>query len=142
MDGVVPVVVVVGCGAVPASVVRSQAGVGPAHAGILVGDDDVLAGVAQSPHLRGIDPLHSPLNDLRGVSGVGAVGDLVVTSGLDGIYPKGFAIGRVETVDKQRTAYKQIVVRPAVDFSALEEVLVVLGGPDAKPSDGAGDETR
>ena len=45
-------------------------------------------------------------------------------------------------MDKQGTAYKQILVRPAVDFSALEEVLVVLSGPDAKPADGAEDETR
>ena len=28
------------------------------------------------------------------------VGDVVVTSGIDGIYPKGFVIGRVESVEK------------------------------------------
>ena len=54
------------------------------------------------------------------------VGDMVVTSGIDGIFPKGFSIGRVESVEKNGTAYKQILVRPAVDFSSLEEVLVVL----------------
>jgi rod shape-determining protein MreC len=54
------------------------------------------------------------------------VGDLVVTSGIDGIYPKGYAIGRVETVERAGGAYKRIVVRPAVDFSSIEEVLVVL----------------
>ena len=54
------------------------------------------------------------------------VGDVVVTSGIDGIYPKGFIIGRVEVVEKSGPAYKQILVRPAVDFSSLEEVLVVL----------------
>ncbi len=53
-------------------------------------------------------------------------GDLIVTSGIDGIYPKGFAIGRVETVEKSGSAYKRITVKPAVDFSALENVLVVL----------------
>jgi rod shape-determining protein MreC len=53
-------------------------------------------------------------------------GDLVVTSGIDGIYPKGFAIGRVETVEKSGSAYKRITVKPAVDFSSLETVLVVL----------------
>src|SRR6266705_2447278 len=55
-----------------------------------------------------------------------AVGDVVVTSGIDGIYPKGFIIGRVETVEKNGPAFKRIVVKPAVDFSQLEEVLVVL----------------
>ena len=54
------------------------------------------------------------------------VGDLVVTSGIDGIYPKGYAIGRVEAVERAGGAYKRIVVKPAVDFSSIEEVLVVL----------------
>ena len=58
------------------------------------------------------------------VSDVG-VCDIVVTSGIDGIYPKGFVIGRVERVEKNGTAYKRITVKPSVDFSALEEVLVV-----------------
>jgi rod shape-determining protein MreC len=54
------------------------------------------------------------------------VGDLVTTSGIDGIYPKGFVVGRVESVEKSGTTFKQILVRPAVDFSSVEEVLVVL----------------
>jgi rod shape-determining protein MreC len=54
------------------------------------------------------------------------VGDIVVTSGIDGIYPKGFVIGRVESVEKSGGAYKRITVKPAVDFSGLEEVLVVV----------------
>jgi rod shape-determining protein MreC len=53
------------------------------------------------------------------------VGDLVVTSGIDGIYPKGFTIGRVESVEKSGGSWR-VVVKPSVDFSALEEVLVVL----------------
>ncbi len=53
-------------------------------------------------------------------------GDVVVTSGIDGIYPKGFIIGRVESVEKSGSAYKRITIKPAVDFSALEDVLVVL----------------
>ena len=55
-----------------------------------------------------------------------AVGDRVVTSGIDGIYPKGYVVGRVEAVEKSGNSYKQILVRPAVDFSSVEEVLVVL----------------
>lgn len=54
------------------------------------------------------------------------VGDVVVTSGIDGIYPKGFIIGKVDGVEKNGNSYKRITVRPAVDFSSLEEVLVVL----------------
>jgi rod shape-determining protein MreC len=54
------------------------------------------------------------------------VGDLVVTSGIDGIFPKGFTIGSVDVVEKSGPAYKRITIKPAVDFSSLEEVLVVL----------------
>lgn len=54
------------------------------------------------------------------------VGDLVVTSGIDGIYPKGFTIGYVESVEKNGPAYRRITVKPAVNFSSLETVLVVL----------------
>jgi rod shape-determining protein MreC len=53
-------------------------------------------------------------------------GDVVVTSGIDGIFPKGFVIGRVEAVEKSGGAYKRITVMPSVDFQSLEEVLVVL----------------
>jgi rod shape-determining protein MreC len=53
-------------------------------------------------------------------------GDIVMTSGIDGIYPKGFVIGRVETVEKNGPSYKRIVVTPATDFRSLEEVLIVV----------------
>ena len=55
-----------------------------------------------------------------------------MTSGIDGIFPKGFIIGRVDEVEKAGGGYKQITVRPAVDFSRLEEVLVVLTPPPAR----------
>src|SRR6185295_12512665 len=60
-----------------------------------------------------------------------AVGDTVVTSGIDGIYPKGFVIGRVETIEKNGPSYKRITVRPAVNFSSLEDVLVVTSSTPA-----------
>jgi rod shape-determining protein MreC len=67
------------------------------------------------------------------------VGDVVVTSGIDGIYPKGFVVGRVDSVEKSGVAYKQIIVKPAVDFQSLEEVLVIL--TPATPQD-ASEESR
>jgi rod shape-determining protein MreC len=57
------------------------------------------------------------------------VGDRVVTSGIEGIYPKGFLIGQIESVARQSGEYTAVEVRPAVDFSALEFVLVVLTPP-------------
>lgn len=56
-------------------------------------------------------------------------GDLVVASGVDGIYPKGFAIGQVQSAERGLSLYQKIAVRPLVDFSSLEEVLVVLAPP-------------
>ena len=64
-----------------------------------------------------------------------AVGDLVVTSGIDGIYPKGFTLGRVDTVEKTGPAYKRITIKPAVNFSSLETVLVVLTPTPLKQAD-------
>ncbi|MEP6783091.1 MAG: rod shape-determining protein MreC [Acidobacteriota bacterium] len=59
-------------------------------------------------------------------------GDLVVTSGIDGIYPKGFVIGTIEHVDGGLGAFHEIVVRPAVEFARLEEVLVVRTPPASR----------
>jgi rod shape-determining protein MreC len=68
-------------------------------------------------------------------------GDLVVTSGIDGIYPKGFTVGTVESVDRGPGTYHEISVRPAVDFSRLEEVLVVLTPSPAKAAEEASAST-
>lgn len=67
------------------------------------------------------------------------VGDVVVTSGIDGIYPKGFVIGRVEYLERAGGAYREIRVAPAADFTSLEDVLVVLTPQVPEmPPDGAG----
>jgi rod shape-determining protein MreC len=72
------------------------------------------------------------------VSGIADVkpGDTVVASGIDGIYPKGFLIGKVESVDRGTGIYKVIRLRPAVDFNRLEEVLVVTTPPQASAAGG------
>lgn len=61
-----------------------------------------------------------------------AVGDIVATSGIDGIYPKGLVLGRVEHVERSGGAYRTIAVTPAVDFTSLEDVLVVLTPPPGR----------
>jgi rod shape-determining protein MreC len=55
-----------------------------------------------------------------------AVGDLIVASGADGIYPRGFVIGAVEKSERGPSLHRLIALRPAVDFSSLENVLIVL----------------
>lgn len=55
------------------------------------------------------------------------VGDRVITSGTGGIFPKGLAIGQVTEVSKENFGlFQTIELDPAVDFSRLEEVLVLL----------------
>jgi len=55
------------------------------------------------------------------------VGDTIVSSGLDGVYPKGVGIGRVLTVSKKNTGiFQEISVAPSVNFEKLEEVFVLL----------------
>ncbi|MBW1989986.1 MAG: rod shape-determining protein MreC, partial [Deltaproteobacteria bacterium] len=62
-----------------------------------------------------------------------APGDLLVTSGLDRVYPPGLAVGEVTEVSKSsRALFSDVLVRPVVPFDKLEEVLVVLPGPDAE----------
>lgn len=62
-------------------------------------------------------------------------GDLLVTSGTDRIFPKGLVIGRVQKAERKPYGmYLTAEVRPAVDVSSVEEVLVVVvPGDDAEP---------
>lgn len=76
------------------------------------------------------------LNYVSGTADV-KVGDVVVTSGIDGIYPKGFVVGQIESVERGAGAFGAIVIRPAVDFSSLEAVLVVVAPPPAADDDAA-----
>src|SRR6266850_2334690 len=55
------------------------------------------------------------------------VGDRVVTSGLDGVFPRGFGLGRVTVVGEPVGASKSIRVEPEVDDRAIEDVLILLG---------------
>ncbi|MCK5795791.1 MAG: rod shape-determining protein MreC [Deltaproteobacteria bacterium] len=67
------------------------------------------------------------------------VGDVVVTSGAAGLFPRDLPVGRIAKV-KRRTygLYQEVEVTPTVDLSALEEVLVILAPPPPPaPKEGA-----
>ncbi|MFA6822720.1 MAG: rod shape-determining protein MreC [Geobacter sp.] len=58
------------------------------------------------------------------------VGDLVVTSGVGGVFAKGLPIGTVTMVKKgQYGIFQSVAIKPAVSTAHLEEVLVVLRAP-------------
>lgn len=52
-------------------------------------------------------------------------GDKVLTSGQDGIYPRGFLVGAVVEAERHGGAWN-VSVRPAIDFSHIDIVLVML----------------
>jgi rod shape-determining protein MreC len=58
------------------------------------------------------------------------VGDLVVTSGVAGVFPKDLPVGRISKVSRRTHGlYQEVEVTPTVDFSSLREMLVILAPP-------------
>jgi rod shape-determining protein MreC len=76
---------------------------------------------------------------VRGVAGRGLLldqipqdsevneGDIVITSGFGGSFPKGLVIGQVSSVNRRDyEMFQRAVVRPTVDFTGLEQVLIII----------------
>lgn len=63
-------------------------------------------------------------------------GDVVVTSGTDGIFPKGLVVGRVGRIDRKPYGMElEGEVIPAIDIAGLEEVLIAISsGEDEGPT--------
>lgn len=61
-------------------------------------------------------------------------GERVTTSGQDGIFPQGFLVGTVDRVNRAGGAEREIIVRPAVDFSHIDIVLIVTRPSSARPA--------
>lgn len=57
--------------------------------------------------------------------------DSVVASGADGLFPKGLPIGRISKIIREQDTIRSIILTPAVDLDALEEVMVMPLGPGA-----------
>ena len=98
---------------------------------LLINDRDSGAGVIlQTSRLQGVlrgnpqGELH--VGDIMSDEKID-VGDEVVTSGGDRIYPKGLPVGTVSHVspDRENEPFLAVKVKPAADLSRLEEVLVV-----------------
>lgn len=90
-----------------------------------------VAGILQDTRVKGIISGSGGAvlkwNYVQAVSGISA-GDRIVTSGLDGVYPKGLIIGYVNKINKvlENQIFSNIYVKSEVDFDNLETVLVVL----------------
>jgi rod shape-determining protein MreC len=57
-------------------------------------------------------------------------GDTVVTSGLDGIFPRGLLVGTIKYVHREGPGlFLNVSIAPAVEFRGLEQVLIVTQPP-------------
>lgn len=64
---------------------------------------------------------------MKYIQGEVELGDTIISSGLAKIYPKGILIGKVTAVQEEKAKlYKIAEIQPAVNFSSLEEVTVIL----------------
>ncbi|MGH8598265.1 MAG: rod shape-determining protein MreC, partial [Gammaproteobacteria bacterium] len=87
--------------------------------------------------IRGLDNDRSELKNISTSEKV-EVGETVVTTGLDRIYPKGLLVGTVESIEADPNApWHKIVVKPAAPVDRVEHVLVLLVEPkDLKIDEG------
>jgi rod shape-determining protein MreC len=59
------------------------------------------------------------------------VGDVIVSSGLDGVFPKGLRVGQIsEVIKRDAGIFQEVKVTPFVNFEKIEEVLIFLDAPD------------
>lgn len=55
------------------------------------------------------------------------VEDIIITSGIGGIFPKGVPVGKVNDIkDPSDELFREVKIKPFVDFSKLEEILIIL----------------
>jgi rod shape-determining protein MreC len=103
-----------------------------AAAGAIVGQ---LGGSGALGSVRGLG--NTGLIEMRYVSGLQKVevGDYILTTGQDGIYPPGLSVGEVVQV-KSGTATQphQILIKPGAKLDQLEEVAVLLYHPPPRPT--------
>ncbi|MGI5900327.1 MAG: rod shape-determining protein MreC [Christensenellales bacterium] len=66
-----------------------------------------------------------------------AIGDRVLTSGLEGEYPKGLLIGTISQVSRGTASESgYVIISPAADFLRIEEVLVITNAQPAAEAEG------
>jgi rod shape-determining protein MreC len=97
---------------------------------LLIGDaSSAVNAVLQSSRLNGVirgAPGGNLLMDYIPQGETFEIGEVVLTSGLGGRFPKGIPIGQVvEIRQRDIDVFQQAIVRPTVDFPRLELVMVV-----------------
>ena len=68
-------------------------------------------------------------------------GELVVTSGMGGVFPKGIVIGEIVSVSKKRYGiFQEALVSPVVDYGRLEEVYIITKSVTESAGSSLGEE--
>jgi rod shape-determining protein MreC len=62
-------------------------------------------------------------------------GDLIITSEYSNLFPGGIPLGTVIETGNLDNLFKKITIKPAVNFSILEEIFVVKSQPNKEKSD-------
>ncbi|HEU4682918.1 MAG TPA: rod shape-determining protein MreC [Nitrospira sp.] len=113
---------------------------------LLVTDpNNAIAGLIQRTRDEGIvEGTHQGLAKLKYIPLLSGVreGDRVVTSGLVGGFPRGLALGTITRIEKEEGAlFQSAELKPEVDVSRLEEVLVIQAPYGVVTSDDKADPT-
>jgi rod shape-determining protein MreC len=67
-------------------------------------------------------------------------GDVIITSGMGGVYPKGLLVGEVTKVTNQPSSlYQDVTLSPSANLNGLEEVLILVGPTSQVPPTGSGE---
>jgi rod shape-determining protein MreC len=102
-----------------------------------------VAVLVQRTRVNGIvrGSIQGPLQlEFVGKSAAPVIGDVLLTSGLGGIYPKDIVVGEVTEVSAQQTdLFTSITVASRVDIERIEEVLVIVGSASASSQPGGGE---
>lgn len=130
---------------VPQGIVGQVMAAGPNHAKVLllIDQNNAVDTLVERSRARGIvtgnpDGICNFKYVLRKSDVV--VGDPLISSGQDGVYPKGLRVGFVSGVIRRTSGiFQDVTVTPYVDFEKLEEVLVVIN-PAALPDSQASEQ--
>ena len=111
---------------------------------LLTDPNSGIAGLVQGSRAQGmVQGAGSDTLDLLYVPRLSVVanGDRVVSSGLDGIFPRGFGIGRVIATHDRPDGSRTIELMPELDYRSVEEVLILLEPAAGEHLPPEGDET-
>lgn len=112
-----------------------EAFAGTSKVRLLVDQGSAAAAMVQRPQSRAVGIVEGSAVQAFGLrmknltrDGDVIKGDQIMTSGFGGIYPKGLLIGEVTDVaDDEGGLLKHAIIRPAIDFTRIEEVFIIVG---------------